>query len=616
MADKHTMETIIKLAGAVDPSLGKSAKEASKALGGMNLKAVGMKVAFAGAAVIAVKALVDITKGLYDLGKQFDEAYDAIRIGTGATGEELEGLKNDFKDVYSSVPTTMEDAGKAIADYNTRLGLTGDELKELSKQAIAVSGMLDEDLNTTIEASSQAFQQWGISSADMGKSMDYVFKVSQQTGMGFNALMQSMKTVGPQMQQLGFSFEQSAAMMGQMEKAGLNTDEVLKAMKKSVGVFAKEGLNASDGFKTYYEAIKNARTETEAIGLASEVFGQRAGSTMASAIRSGAMAIDDFTASMNASDESIMKAMWDTADAPEKLQILQQRFQTMIEPLASSLFDVVGDLMPLFFDILEQLRPSIEELIQASVPLIQELLPILGDVLKELLPPLVEILLAILPALVEILKALAPVIKFLAEVISISLGNAIELIIPIFQSLVNILTNLINFIVNIFTGKWKDAWHNIVEIVKNLFKGIMDIVLLPFKAVQAGIEKFKGKFGGGKKGKDAEVPALAAGGFTKGISIAGEAGTEAVISFDPAYRANNISTWLKAGELLGVGSGSSNSYSLGGFTLSPTFIVKGDVSPEEIVNKLKSCEGEFMDVIDDFIERKTSGNYSSMTPSY
>ena len=150
MADKHTMETIIKLAGAVDPSLGKSAKEASKALGGMNLKAVGMKVAFAGAAVIAVKALVDITKGLYDLGKQFDEAYDAIRIGTGATGEELEGLKNDFKDVYSSVPTTMEDAGKAIADYNTRLGLTGDELKELSKQAIAVSGMLDEDLNNKV----------------------------------------------------------------------------------------------------------------------------------------------------------------------------------------------------------------------------------------------------------------------------------------------------------------------------------------------------------------------------------------------------------------------------------------------------------------------------------
>ena len=50
---------------------------------------------------------------------------------------------------------------------------------------------------------------------------------------------------------------------------------------------------------------------------------------------------------------------------------------------------------------------------------------------------------------------------------------------------------------------------------------------------------------------------LATGGFTDGVSIAGEEGMEAVISFDPAYRDQNIAIWQKAGQLLGALGSSS-----------------------------------------------------------
>lgn len=48
------------------------------------------------------------------------------------------------------------------------------------------------------------------------------------------------------------------------------------------------------------------------------------------------------------------------------------------------------------------------------------------------------------------------------------------------------------------------------------------------------------------------LPMLAAGGFTNGVSIAGEAGTEAVISFDRAFRKQNLAYWEQAGRMLGV----------------------------------------------------------------
>ena len=194
---KTVMETVVRLMGEIDPSLAKSMKAAQAQFKKINKTAVAVNGAFIAMGAVAIKTTVDMGKQLYELGKDFDKAYDTIRINTGATGKTLQKLKEDFKDVYSSVPTTMEDASKTVADYNTRLGLTGDALTSLSKQAIAVSSMLGDDLNTTVEASSQAFKQWNIPASEMNRLMDYSFKVSQSTGMNFNKLMDTMKSAGP-----------------------------------------------------------------------------------------------------------------------------------------------------------------------------------------------------------------------------------------------------------------------------------------------------------------------------------------------------------------------------------------------------------------------------------
>ena len=588
MSDKRIMETVVKLAGAIDPSLAKSIQEANVKIGKMNIKAIAMGAAFTTAAAVAVKAL-------YDLGSEFDNAYDKIRVGTGATGEALEALKDDFKDVYGSVPTTMEDASKAIADYNTRLGLTGKELTELSKQAIAVSGMLEEDLNTTIETSSQAFQQWGIDAKDMGKQMDYIFKVSQSTGIGFSELMLTMQQYGPQLQDMGYSFEEASAMMGQMEKAGVNTTEVLAAMKKAVGTLAKEGISASAGMQIYYEKIKNAETAAEAAALANEVFGMRAGSTMASAIRNGSMAIDEFTKALNASDESIMGAMWDTADAAEKVGMLQQKFKLLIEPLASGVFDNVAQIMPSIFKLFEALTPVIIELSEVMTPVVNE----------------------IFTALADIIEVLSPLLSALAMVMGSILTGAIRAVMPVFNNLMNILKNIIDFVVNVFTLQWGEAWHNLVEIVKNVFKGLFNTIIAPFKFIFEYFSSLGSKIFNSKKAvENAPIPAYATGGFTNGISIAGEEGTEAVISFNPAYRAKNLDIWQKAGQLLGVGSSSGSSYNLGGFTFSPNIYASEAVSADEIINRLKGAEGEFFDMIDEWMERKTAGSYKSNSFAY
>ena len=465
MANGKTMQAVVNLAGSIDPSLGKAIEQAQKKISGLNVKALAVGAAVGGIAVATGKAVIEAGKYMKDLGASFDDAADAIRIGTGATGDALDGLLDDFDAVYKSVPTTMEDASKAIADYNTRLGLTGPQLQEISKQAIQVSDMLGDDLGSVIEESSQAFQQWSIDADDMGGAMDYIFKVSQSTGMGFTDLMADMQKFGPQLQEMGYSFETASALMGQLDKAGVNTDEVLGAMKKSVATLAKEGISASDGLAMYYEKIKNAGTAAEAASIASEIFGTRAGSTMAAAIRDGSLAVADLTAELQENGETIAGAADDTYDFAERLQVMKQGLEVALKPMANTVFDGLNKFMPTLQKLMEQITPAISKAVEAAAPFVDEfltgaadaledvlplisqlaadLLPVLTQLMSTLLPPLLNLVQTLLPPLMQIVSAILPPIASLLATVLPIITQIVSAVLPVLVSIISSLLPVI-----------------------------------------------------------------------------------------------------------------------------------------------------------------------------
>jgi len=61
------------------------------------------------------------------------KAHATIRVGTGATGEELKRLKADFDVVFGTVPQDAEQVGKAIADLNTRRGTAAEDVEAVPR---------------------------------------------------------------------------------------------------------------------------------------------------------------------------------------------------------------------------------------------------------------------------------------------------------------------------------------------------------------------------------------------------------------------------------------------------------------------------------------------------
>lgn len=603
------LQAVVNLAGSIAPSLGKAIESAQKKISGLNVKALAVGAAVGGIAVATGKAVVEAGKYLKDLGSQFDGAADAIRIGTGATGDALDGLLDDFDEVYKSVPTTMEDASKAIADYNTRLGLTGPQLQEISKQALQVSDMLGDDLGGVIEESSQAFQQWNIDADNMGGAMDYIFKVSQSTGMGFTDLMSNMQKFGPQLQEMGYSFETASALMGQLDKAGVNTEEVLSAMKKSVGALAKEGISASDGLAMYYEQIKNAGTAAEAASIASEIFGTKAGSTMAAAIRDGTLAVGDLTESLLENGETIAGAAEDTYDFAERLQIMKQGLEVALKPMANTVFDGLNKFMPVLQKLMEQIVPVISDAVEAAAPFVEEFLMGAADALEDVLPLISQLAADLLPILTQLMSTLLPPLLSLVQTLLPPLMQIVQALLPPLVSLLNLVMPILSPLLAL------------LQPIASVLGTIADVIAKIVSFGSGVISKIAGLFGG--VGGGGGVSGFATGGFTSGPSIAGEDPrypTEAVISFNPAYRSENLEYWAKAGQMLGAsnesdyellsgGSSTSVVYDLSGLSFSPQIKIEGDTDDDALIRKLRELEPEFIDFVLEALSRREGGAY-------
>lgn len=306
-------------------------------------KAIG--IGLAGGAVAAAG-------GLFAIGASFDDAYDKIRVGTGLAGQDLEGLKDTFRAVVSDVPADFGEAADAISEL-TQKATEGADIEGLSKQLLELSRITESDLTTNIDGATEALNNWSVPIDQQTGKLDELFRVSQATGISFSDLASGLASGGSQFRQVGLDFEQSAALLGVLQKVGVDAGSVMGPLSKSIATAAKEGKNASDVLSETFDTIRKAPDDTSAAAAAIEVFGARAGPKFAGLIREGKLSYEDLAKTIAGGGDTILGAAADTQDASEKMKVAWNKVQVALEPVASGVFDLVGTLA-------EKLAPAID----------------------------------------------------------------------------------------------------------------------------------------------------------------------------------------------------------------------------------------------------------------
>jgi phage-related minor tail protein len=480
-------------------------------------------VAAVGAAVVAG------FKGLYEVGAVFDDVTDTIRTGTGLQGEALDGLVDVAKQVGNQVPAQFDQIGTTVADLNTRLGLSGDTLTTVASQYLEAGRILGEEVD--VKKTSAAFSAFRIEGDEVAGAMDTLFQVSQATGVGMNDLASGVQRTAPALQALGFGFEDSVALLGSLDKAGLNSQQMMGALSKGLVTLAKDGEEPQAAFQRVTGELQGFIDEGDkagALNLASKIFGTRGASQFVGAIESGVLSMDDLMAATGATGDTILGVGAETADAAEQWQVLKNKALTALEPIGTALFTALGDglgfinqlldgadfsmfgellgylsplgiifkaLQPLLPEIMATLGPALQQVMAAMLPVLQTvvgtfsellasvlppLLPIItmladliGQVLlavTPLLPPLIQLVSAIFPILASVVSALMPVFQGVVNMLS-------TILIPVVEMLVDVLGGVVEFLTGVFTGDWEKAWNGILSIFEGIWNGLGDVFI-------------------------------------------------------------------------------------------------------------------------------------------
>ena len=281
------------------------------------------------------------------------------------------------------------------------------------------------------------------------------------------------------------------------------------------------------------------------------------------------------------------------AFSPEKLATVRSAITGMFGEGAGAAFDgvvqivqsvvgVLGQLVTfsttyvkpiiteIFGFVTQTVLPGIMQAFSTAAPYISQIVSGLGSVILQVATMIAQAIQAALPVIMAVIQGVLAAFQVTVPVILSVVQSLVASFQAIVASIQGVFDGLIAFVTGVFTGNWSQAWEGVKQIFGNAFNALVELAKVPINAVIAlingAIDGINSLTGGGISIPDwvpvaggqtfslklNKIPALAHGGFTQGVSIAGEAGTEAVISFMPTVRSANINTWQQAGRMLGV----------------------------------------------------------------
>lgn len=429
------------------------------------------------------------TKALYDIGDMWNDVHETLRVGTGATGDDLEAMFDGVKNVASQIPAEIEDIGSTMADVNTRMGLSGDTLETVTSQYLEASRILGSEVD--ISATSAAFNAFDVAGEKVAGGLDHLFQVSQATGIGMNELATGVASNAPAVQSLGFSFEETAAMVGSFDKAGLNSSQIMSSMSRSLVNLAKDGEEPADAFQRVVGEIDgfiDAGDKASAIDLAGSVFGTRGASQFIGALETGALNLEDMATAAGQTSDTILGLGEETMNASEKWDVLKNKALVALEPIATQVFDGAAAALDWLMDLVDRvdLTPildTIQGFVDGAGGALTDLQPYVDKVIDWFmndLRPGIETLVGAFQDRFDVIVEIA------GELVA-GLQHHIEPLIPKVQNIFQTIGRIISGAVDLITALWDAgtsfilwAWERVgeplIEVIGTTWTAIVDVI--------------------------------------------------------------------------------------------------------------------------------------------
>ena len=360
--NKKRLKDADRAADEFDKTIEETADDADDLTGGFTVMKGALADLVAQGISMAIDGLKNLASAAYDAWTAFDDGADAIIVATGATGDAAEELLDVYDKVSSNVLEDFETIGTAIGEVNTRFGLTGDALQDVSERFLKFAKLNGVDVKTSIDSVQSAMEAFGLESKDTADVLDVLNKAGQDTGESVDKLAQDVVTNSAALQEMGFNLSDSVMFLANLSKNGVDTSSTLAGLKKALQNAAKEGKPMSEALDDIEKSINGAKSETEAINLAVDLFGAKAGSSIAKAVRSGRLSFDKFGTTLDEFRGNIETTYDSIMDVPDDIGLAIQNLRKTAAKAVDSFFQNHGAKITKYVnDFTNKTMPKIEK---------------------------------------------------------------------------------------------------------------------------------------------------------------------------------------------------------------------------------------------------------------
>ena len=352
---------------------------------GETLQSAGDKISGVGQKLLPVTAGVTALGTIaVKTGADFDSAMSKVAAVSGATGSEMDALREKAREMGSKTKFSASEAADAM-NYMAMAGWKTNDMLSGIEGIMNLAAASGEDLASTSDIVTDALTAFGLSASDSGHFADILAAASSNANTNVSMMGETFKYAAPVLGSLGYSAEDSAIAIGLMANAGIKSSQAGTALRAAITNLAKPtgtvasameqyGISLTDSSGKMYslrELMEQLRqklgglSEAEQAQAAASLFGKEAMSGML-AIINGSPA--DFEKLSNAIDTCS-----DTVDGyngtTEKMAAVMQDnlagqvtiLKSQLEELAISFSDI---LMPTIRSIVSRIQELVDKLNQ------------------------------------------------------------------------------------------------------------------------------------------------------------------------------------------------------------------------------------------------------------
>lgn len=362
-----------KAADELDNSLDDVGDSAENAGGGFTVLKGAIASLVADGIRMAISAIRDFVSETVRVGQEFDSSMSQVAAVSGATGKELQTLRDKAKEMGSTTKFTASEAADAF-NYMAMAGWKTEDMLGGISGVLSLAAAGNTDLARTSDIVTDALTAFGEGAGEAGRLADIMAAASSNANTNVEMMGATFQYVAPIAGALGYSMEDTSIAIGLMANAGIKGEKAGTALRSTLTRLSAPPAEAAKAMDALGISITNADGTMKPLSEVIEILRQKfdglseAEQTQYAKALAGQEAMSGLLAIVNASPEDFDKltnAVNNSNGAAEKMA------ETMQDNLGGDLTKLGSQFEGVQLAIYEKFEPALRAGVDALSGLLE-----------------------------------------------------------------------------------------------------------------------------------------------------------------------------------------------------------------------------------------------------